>query len=50
MAGIVVFPTLEAALAAGYHVYDRVAEGYLVRARTQRGWALALVVLRRPST
>ena len=28
---------------AGYQVYDRTATGYLVRTRTDRGWALAMV-------
>ena len=46
MAGIVVFPSLAAALRAGFEVYDRTAEGYLVRTRTSNGWALALVRLR----
>jgi hypothetical protein len=46
VAGIVVFPSLAAALRAGFEVYDRTAEGYLVRTRTSNGWALALVRLR----
>ncbi|HEY8315175.1 MAG TPA: hypothetical protein VIG51_13520 [Candidatus Baltobacteraceae bacterium] len=37
------FPSLIAALRAGYQVYDRTAEGYLVRTRTTTGWAIALV-------
>lgn len=41
--GIVLFSSLAAALRAGFHVYDRTAEGYLVRQRTQGGWAIALV-------
>lgn len=40
--GIIVFPTLEHAVNAGYQVLDRVPEGYLVRTRTEAGWALAL--------
>jgi hypothetical protein len=43
MAGIVVFNSLIDALRAGYTVYDRTADGYLVRIRTARGWATALV-------
>jgi len=46
MAGIVVFPSVVAALNAGFEIYDRTAEGYLARVRTARGWAFALVVLR----
>jgi hypothetical protein len=46
MQGILTFQSLGQALRAGYHVYDRTADGYLVRTRTPRGWALALVPLR----
>jgi hypothetical protein len=46
MAGIQVFKTLADALRAGYSVYDRTERGYLVRTRTQSGWAMALVVCR----
>ena len=42
MPGIVVFPSLAAALHAGFEIYDRTAEGYLVRTRTTRGWAFAI--------
>jgi len=45
MAGLMVFKTLADALRAGYQVYDRTADGYLVRTRTSAGWAIALVVL-----
>jgi hypothetical protein len=41
-----VFSTLTTALHAGFHVYDRTENGYLVRMRTTHGWALALVDLR----
>jgi hypothetical protein len=44
MHGVQVFSNLSAALRAGYHVFDRSPEGYLVRTRTPRGWAFALVV------
>ncbi len=37
------FPSLIAALRAGYQVYDRTANGYLVRTRTATGWAIARV-------
>lgn len=43
MQGIMVFKSLDAAIKAGYQVYDRTAEGYLVRTRTEKGWAIALV-------
>lgn len=45
-AGLMVFKTLADALRAGYQVYDRTADGYLVRTRTSAGWALALVSVR----
>lgn len=45
MAGILVFSSLDEALRAGFEVYDRTDYGYLVRSRTPRGWALALVYL-----
>lgn len=43
MAGIVVFGSVAEALRAGYQVYDRTSDGYLVRIRTAAGWAMALV-------
>jgi hypothetical protein len=43
MAGLVVFKTLADALRAGYQVYDRRPEGYVVRIHTSAGWAMALV-------
>lgn len=46
MSGVVVFHSLQAALRAGYSIYDRTASGYLVRTRTASGWALAIVDLR----
>jgi hypothetical protein len=46
MAGVLVFKTLADALRAGYHVYDRTEQGYLVRTRTAAGWAMALVSCR----
>lgn len=44
MAGLTIFKSLNEALKLGYQVYDRTAEGYLVRIRTEAGWALALVI------
>lgn len=43
--GIVVFRSVREALQAGYHIYGKTEEGYLARMRTERGWALALVVI-----
>jgi hypothetical protein len=43
MSGIVVYNSLEEALKVGYRIIDRISEGYLVRIRTDGGWALALV-------
>ncbi|HTX55691.1 MAG TPA: hypothetical protein VMD47_01170 [Candidatus Acidoferrales bacterium] len=40
--GIVVFSSLAQAIAAGYQVLERIPDGYLVRTRTQSGWALAI--------
>ena len=41
--GFVVFKSLNEAVAAGYHVFDRTSDGLLVRIRTGAGWALAFV-------
>ena len=43
MAGLVVFKSLADALRAGFQIYDRTQEGYLVRTRTGSGWAMAVV-------
>jgi hypothetical protein len=40
---MIVFDSLKAAIDAGFQIYDRTATGYLVRIRTPRGWALAIV-------
>jgi Ca2+-binding EF-hand superfamily protein len=45
MAGIVSFTSLPEAIRAGFQVYDRTSDGYLVRTRTSVGWALAVVTL-----
>lgn len=42
---MLVFRSLPDALKAGYQVYDRAATGYLIRTKTERGWALAIVAL-----
>jgi hypothetical protein len=44
MAGVVIFKTLADALRAGYQVYDRTSDGYLVRTKTSAGWAMAMVL------
>ena len=43
MKGLLVFRSITEALRAGYQVYDRTADGYLVRIQTGNGWAMALV-------
>jgi hypothetical protein len=45
MQGITTFSSVEEALRAGFHVYDRIEEGFLVRKKTGGGWALAIVDL-----
>ena len=49
MTGIKVFTTLEEALAAGFVVFDRIPEGYLVRKDQGHTFALAIVKLKAPS-
>jgi hypothetical protein len=46
MKGLLVFRSLGEAVRAGYQVCDRTADGYRVRIRTSRGWALAIAVVR----
>ena len=43
MSGIMVFESLEAAQRAGFELFDRNADGYLVRIRVLTGFALAIV-------
>jgi Ca2+-binding EF-hand superfamily protein len=43
MAGLLVFKSLADALRAGFQIYDRTQDGYLVRTRTSTGWAMAIV-------
>ena len=43
---MVIFGSLNEALRAGYQVEDRTEYGFLVRTRTDAGWARAMVVLR----
>jgi hypothetical protein len=44
MAGIMTFTSIEAALKAGFSIYDRTSTEILVRIKTDGGWALAIVV------
>jgi hypothetical protein len=49
--GVRVFPSVRAALDAGYQMYDRLVDrgehiGYIVRTQTSNGWAQAIVDLR----
>jgi len=46
MPGVLVFRNLADALRAGYAIYDRNENGYLVRTRTAAGWAFAIVDVR----
>jgi hypothetical protein len=48
MKGMLVFRSLAEALRAGFEVYDRTATGFLMRTRTNGGYALALVDLKSP--
>jgi hypothetical protein len=43
MNGLLVFKTVADALRAGFEVYDRTENGYLVRMKTEKGWAMAVV-------
>jgi hypothetical protein len=47
MQGILTFPSLAEAIQAGFQVYDRTPDGYLVRTRTLNGWAAAVVIVRK---
>jgi hypothetical protein len=47
MSGLMVFDSLADALRAGFQIYDRTQDGYLVRTRTAQGWAMALVSCKR---
>ena len=42
---MLIFRSVAEALQAGYQIYGRTQTGYLVRIKTERGWALALVEL-----
>ena len=43
MQGITTFASLEQARLAGFEVYDRINDGYLVRKKMRAGCALAIV-------
>lgn len=38
-----IFTSLSEALRAGFQIYDRNSEGFIVRTMTANGWAQALV-------
>ncbi len=40
--GIIIFESLQAAVAQGFEPYERTRDGYLVRTRTSSGWAFAI--------
>lgn len=46
MNGLMVFRTLAEAHRSGFEVLDRTAWGFIVRTRTDHGYALAIVDLR----
>ena len=48
MNGIRVFASLEEAQAAGFSMFDRIPDGYLVRKAADGHFALAIVKLRNP--
>jgi hypothetical protein len=49
MAGMLVFRSLREALQAGFQVYDKTADGYIVRQRVAGDvWRMAIVALREP--
>jgi predicted transcriptional regulator len=45
MPGLRIFSSLAEAIRAGYQVYDRLPDGYLVRTKTSSGWAMAIVTV-----
>jgi hypothetical protein len=49
MTGIKVFTSLEEAQKAGFVVFDRIAEGYLVRKDNGNNFALAIVKVKSSS-
>jgi hypothetical protein len=49
MTGIKVFTSLEEAQKAGYVVFDRIPEGYLVRKDSGKSFGLAIVKLKQSS-
>ena len=42
---VLVFKRLSDALRAGFQIYDRAEDGYMVRKRTPLGWGIAKVRL-----
>jgi hypothetical protein len=48
MSGIKVFSSLEEAHAAGFVVFDRLPDGYLVRKSSGTAFALAIVKIKKP--
>lgn len=43
MQGLLIIRSVADALAQGFEIFDRTSDGYLVRKKTDRGWALAIV-------
>ncbi len=44
MQGVLIIKNMADALAQGFEFFDKTADGFLVRKKTQRGWALAIVL------
>jgi hypothetical protein len=42
MNGLMIFNSLSEAIRNGFQVYAECPDGYLVRIRTERGWAMAI--------
>lgn len=42
MSGLVVFSSLSEAIRHGFQVCGQCQDGYLVRTRSERGWAMAI--------
>ena len=43
MQGVLIIKSMTEAFAQGFEFFDRTSDGYLVRKKTPRGWALAIV-------
>ena len=46
LAGIQVFDSLHEAIEAGFHIFDKTPEGYLMRIHLPSGFAFAYVIVK----